>query len=384
MPSARDGSLPWRPELAAEAAALMEELRAVEPTALTAAVAGECHRRMQTMLDGVRAYRGVQGKGEANLRLTSQDVVWRQGTTRLLDYGGDGVPALFVPSLVNRARVLDLTDDRSLLRWLRRHGVRPFLVDWDQPGPGERDFSLTEYIRDRLSGALDAATAAAGGPVFLVGYCMGGNLALALALRRQADLAGLALLATPWDFHAERAEGARLLSSLADGLEVLLRGFGELPVDILQTLFAALDPNLAQRKFRHFADLDPAGEEAAHFVALEDWVNDGVPLAAAVARECLIGWYGDNSTAQGAWLVDGQPVAPERLRLPTLLAIPDNDRIVPAASARALARAIPGAEVIVPPAGHIGMVVGSRGKSGLWRPLAEWLATAGQAGGATK
>ena len=39
--------------------------------------------------------------------------------------------------------------------------------------------------------------------------------------------------------------------------------------------------------------------EARDFVALEDWLNDGVPLALPVARECLGGWYGDNVPGRG-------------------------------------------------------------------------------------
>ena len=53
---------------------------------------------------------------------------------------------------------------------------------------------------------------------------MGGLLALALALRRQAEIGCLALLATPWDFHAGRAEQARLLADVAERLPLLRRG----------------------------------------------------------------------------------------------------------------------------------------------------------------
>ena len=60
-----------------------------------------------------------------------------------------------------------------------------------------------------------------------------------------------------------------------------------LPVELLQSLFFMLDPFLAQRKFVRFAALDPTGAEARSFVALEDWINDGVPLPIGVARECL-------------------------------------------------------------------------------------------------
>ena len=114
-------------------------------------------------------------------------------------------------------------------------------------------------------------------------------------------------------------------------------------------------------------------DEAEAFVALEDWLNDGVALAAPVARECLLGWYGDNTPARGVWRVAGEAIDPTRIELPTLVAIPESDRIVPPQSAQALARAIPGAEVLEPASGHIGMVVGRRAEKGLWRPLGDWL-----------
>ena len=369
LPSARNGSLPWPPELAAAAAELTAALKQSEPDALFQAVAAECQTRLSTMLAGVQTYQAAV-RADDRAWVKGREV-WRQGTTRLLDYGGVGRPVLFVPSLVNGAHVLDLTPDRGMLGWLRDQGHRPFLVDWRAPGDDELAFSLSDYI-SRLRDALDVLKDKAEQQPALVGYCMGGDLALALAQQRQGDIAGLALLATPWDFTAGGQQWPAI-EALMPGLDSILQGFGALPVDVLQALFAALDPGLAQRKFCHFATLDPESDEAAHFVALEDWVNDGVPLAAEAARDCLLGWYGNNSTVRGEWLIDGQAVDPGCLRLPVLVAIPENDRIVPAASAQALADAIPQAKVISPSAGHIGMVVGRRGKSGLWQPLSEWL-----------
>ncbi len=373
LPIARGGSLRWEPPLDEQAATISRLLSASEPDALVGAVAAESQRRLRDMLAGIRAYQAHPYRRD----LPDMPVVWREGTTRLLDYGGAaGAPAvLFVPSLVNRAYILDLSPRRSLLRWLAANGVRPLLVDWAAPGPDERGFDLTDYIAGRLERALDAARGLAGGKVGLVGYCMGGNLALALALRRPADLTRLALLATPWDFQAELGPQARLFAALEDVLDDILAAFGALPVDILQALFAGLDPNLAARKFRRFARLDPAGRPAGDFVALEDWLNDGVPLVAGVARECLVGWYGRNRPLAEEWRVAGAPVAPARLSLPALLAMPADDRIVPPASARALADRLPSAATISPRAGHIGMVTGSRAKRALWRPLRDWLVT---------
>jgi polyhydroxyalkanoate synthase len=192
-------------------------------------------------------------------------------------------------------------------------------------------------------------------------------------LRRQEELSGLVCLATPWDFHAERPEQVRLLGQSVGLLEPVLQGLGELPVDAIQTLFAAADPLQVVRKFMAFAEIDPSSAKAEQFVALEDWLNDGVPLAASVARECLAGWYGDNVTAHGRWRIAGTTVEPARLKLPALVVVPDQDRIVPPASAAALAAALPKATVLQPAAGHIGMVVGGNAAQVLYRPLAEWL-----------
>jgi polyhydroxyalkanoate synthase len=181
-----------------------------------------------------------------------------------------------VPSLINRAHILDLTADRSLLRALAAAGMRPLLVDWGVPGDLERGFSLTDYIAGRLEQALDRVLAEIGGPVVLLGYCMGGLLAVALALRRRRDLAGLVCLATPWDFHAERPSQAKLLGASLNLLEPLLANIGELPVDAIQALFAGLDPLQVIRKFVGFAELDPDLQRARLFVAVEDWLNDGV------------------------------------------------------------------------------------------------------------
>ena len=68
-----------------------------------------------------------------------------------------------------------------------------------------------------------------------------------------------------------------------------------------------------------------------------------MPLAAPVARECLGGWYGANTPARGEWRVAGLPVDPAALRLPTFVAAPGRDRIVPPESARPLAALIGGA-----------------------------------------
>jgi polyhydroxyalkanoate synthase len=376
LPMLRNASINWKPEVAKRAAKLLKSLPAgpaVESEAdpLATALETEIAARLTAFSTGVNAYR----HHPYHRQLPDPPTLWESGATRLLDYGpADGHPVLFVPSLINRAYILDLSARRSLMRWLAAEtGLRPLLVDWRGPGPAERSFTLTDYITGPLAGALDQAITAAGGPVPVVGYCMGGLLALALAANRPADIAGLGLLATPWNFHAERRAQAKALARAVDATAPLLEAYGELPVDIIQAMFSALDPFMVTRKFIRFAAAQQDSPAAEEFVALEDWLNDGVPLSGPVARECMGGWYGGNTPHKGLWKIAGAQVRPEAITIPARVLIPRQDRIVPPASAQALADALPNAEASSPPLGHIGMVASSRARSLVWEPLAEWL-----------
>ena len=323
------------------------------------------------LIAGIAAYR----RHPWSRTMPEPPVIWAEGETRLLDYGGDGTGTvvLFVPSLVNRGYVLDLAPGHSMLRFLAGAGIRPLLLDWGWPGETERRFTLTDYIAGRLERALLDANRLTGGPPVLVGYCMGGALALGVTARRPDLVSALALLATPWDFHTDGGKTADFVARLLPMLQPLLDFNATLPIDALHTLFTLLDPFGVGDKYRAFARLDQDSARARLFVALEDWLNDGVPLAAQVARECLSGWYGANTPGRGEWRVAGTPVDPTGLRLPAFVAVPGRDRIVPPASARPLAQLIPGAVLHTPAAGHIGMTAGMGAENSLWRPLLEWL-----------
>jgi polyhydroxyalkanoate synthase len=336
------------------------------------ALQAEGLRRFDQCLTGIEKYR----RHPRRRTMPEAPVLWSQGTTKLRDYrtGQDAnAPRLLViPSLVNRYYILDLETDASFLRWSAAQGMAPFVIDWGAPGEAERGFDFADYIL-RLERALEAVAKEPGGPIFAIGYCMGGNLALALALRRQAQLAGLILLATPWDFHAENKEHSLMLAEIGRGLEPVLQLFGELPVDLLQVFFSGFDPFQVLRKFQGFGTLDPGSPGAQKFVALEDWLNDGMAVAASIARECLLGWYGENRTARNQWLVGGEPVDPSKFMQPALSLIPAGDRIVPPKSSLALADALPKSDRLLPTAGHIGMMAGRGALPLVWEPLKKWV-----------
>lgn len=335
------------------------------------ALDAEITRRAALYLEGLEAYR----RHPFRRSVAEMPVIWSEGTTRLLDYapGVRGPAVLVVPSLINRWYVLDLLPERSFLSHLAAHGLRPLVVDWGEPGRAERGFDLDDYIALRLDAAFAAAADLSPSPVAVLGYCMGGLLALALALRRRHEVARLVLLAVPWDFHAERATQARLLGAVADSLPVVCGTSGTVPVEIVQGLFFLLDPFSAERKYIRFAALDQTSAAARDFVALEDWINDGVALPLAVMRNCLCSWYGENAPARGRWRVSGDVVRPAELRRPALVVAPGSDHIVPPRSAAALAAMLGTAEVMRPPLGHVGMMAAARAPDLLWTPLAQWL-----------
>ncbi len=345
-------------------AALANLLAGANPGEIPPAVLTAALEKDRALLAGIAAYRRHPWLRD----LPDPPEIWREGDTRLLDFGGTGAPLLFVPSLVNRATVLDLAPGQSMMRFFAASGCRTLLLDWGWPGPRERGFGLADYVA-----RLGRAVAAQPAPVILVGYCMGGLLALAAAQHTPTGLAGLGLLATPWDFHAGTIGRPEAVAQLLPLLEPAMELTGTVPIDGLQTLFTLLDPFGVGDKYRRFGKLDQTSARAAAFVAVEDWLNDGVPLAAPVAREVLGGWYGENRPANGAWRIAGHAVRPENLRLPSFVAIPARDRIVPPESAEPLAAALPDATVIRPAAGHVGMVAGTGAASALWHPLLEWV-----------
>jgi len=362
-------------------ASLLKEVTALEARAgagFDQALQREIGRRMDRLAEGVLAYR----RHPARRRLEAPPAVWQEGNTRLLDYGRthadarrrDARAVLVIPSLINRWEVLDLTVEKSLLRGMAAAGLRPYLVDWGTPDAVERTFDLTAYVA-RLERAVAFVGKRARRAPAVMGYCMGGTLAVALAARQPRKVARLALLAAPWDFHADKT-GQAFLLSMGPMLAQIADRLGELPVDVLQALFWSVDPWLAVKKFGRFLGMDPLSDSARDFVLLEDWLNEGAPLAGPTARECLIGWYGNNLPGAGRWTVGGKRIVPSKITRPALVMIPSGDRIVPPLSAAALAdpgRGLKKATRLDLPLGHIGMVVSSRAREIAWTPLIDWL-----------
>ena len=308
--------------------------------------------------------------------VTPPPVIWHQGSTQAFDYGHDQPPnkpaVIVVPSLVNRSYIMDLSEECSLLRFLAQSGIRPILLDWGELSEDERGYSLNDYVQKRLDPVINQIVDQTNSPVTLMGYCMGGLITTALA-QHSDKVKGLVLLATPWDFHVDNEWFIPYLSASSDFLEQIIETSGELPIDMMQMMFTTLNPFSIVRKFVSLGQSPTSEQAMQQFVAVEDWLNDCIPLAPKVAIECMMGWYRDNLPLKNQWKLNNKIITPSEIKVPTLSIIPKRDAIVPPASAKALH--IPGAQVLEPDLGHISSVTGRHAKEKMWQPLIKYLKT---------
>ena len=197
-------------------------------------------------LAGLRAYEHA-----ARLdRPPPKPEVARVGGAALLDHGGSGPPAVLVPSLINPPRILDLDEQVSLTGAIARMGRRALLLEWGKTDE-RAQLSVAGHIEELLLPLLRQI----GEPVALIGYCLGGTMAIAAA--NLIDVERLATIAAPWHFadYPENSRGA--LPDMWRHSEPAAKQLGALPMEVLQAAFWSLDPERTVRKFADFGRLDP-------------------------------------------------------------------------------------------------------------------------------
>lgn len=328
---------------------------------------------MAAMAEGVRKYMAHPFRREVPLL----EVIWKENQTKLYFCKRKGKKKrgsiAIIPSMINRSYILDLLPDRSFVRWLAAQGFDVFLLDWGDPARDAGSKSMENIITKRLLPAIRFAAQKSDAPVHAVGYCMGGTLLAAAAALEPEFLQSAVFLASPWDFHAgDRVLTDHVRTGTPAALQMIGAG-GALPVDWIQSVFAAVNGNRTVRKFAKFAAMDQDGDAARLFVAVEDWLNDGVDLPGEMGRSCLADWFDDNKTGGGTWEIGADTVDLSAIDVPSLVVASARDRLVPAESSLAMAERLPRADVLNPDIGHIGMMSGGNAEKDVWQPVADWL-----------
>ena len=291
-------------------------------------------------LAGLRAYEQAPRRD----RPAPKPEVARVRGAALRDHGGSGAAAVLVPSLINPPRILDLDEAVSLSAAIAAMGRRTLLLDW-----GAADARTELTVAGHVEQLLLPLLRNIGEPVALVGYCLGGTMAIAAA--NLAPIERLVTLAAPWNFARYPQSSHSALQDMWRHSRAAAKALGALPMEVLQAAFWSLDPQRTVRKFAEFGRLDPASDEARRFIELEEWANEGEPLPYPAAQELVEELFGNDRPGTGGWTVGGR-AASDQLSVPSLHLTAERDLIAPPQTVAA-------GDCVAIPSGHVGMIVGS-------------------------
>ena len=170
--------------------------------------------------------------------------------------------------------MLDLDEEVSLAVRDCRNGPQALLLDWG-PAVSAHDLDIARACRESAAAAADRKV---GGPAALVGYCLGGTMAIAAA--NLGSVERVATIAAPWRFRRLSGRIARLAHGLVGGTRSKRpRQLSALPMEVLQAAFWSLDPAAHGITSSPISARSmPDSAEARRFVELEDWANEGEPL----------------------------------------------------------------------------------------------------------
>jgi polyhydroxyalkanoate synthase len=316
---------------------------------------------------------------DRDTELTPLPSIWSSGSVRLLHAkasvgAANHAPIFIIPSFINGSEILDLTRERSLIRWLTAQGHECFLLDWGDLTQDQYGGSFSTLLTKRTTPALQHIKQRTGLSPSLIGYCLGGNFAAALAALHGDDVSKLVLLATPWDFHHPDNHLRTLLMAQKRIVKEKAQSNGALSTAYLQSLFIQTDLKQSAKKYANFGKHPPNTPVAKHFVATEDWVNGGQDIPAQLILEAIELFYKQNVTQNGQWqLDDGREINIQRYAGKSLVIAPIHDQIVPHGTSRAITAQLSNAQCIDADSGHIGMIVGSKAKQICWQPIYDFL-----------
>ena len=145
-----------------------------------------------------------------NLAITPGKVIFRNELMELIQYAPTTEkvlkrPLLVVPPWINKFYILDLSPEKSFVKWAVDQGQTVFMISWVNPTKELAHKSFEDYMRDGILEALGAVQQATGErAIHALGYCVGGTLLAAtlayLAATRDTRVQSATFLTTQVDF----------------------------------------------------------------------------------------------------------------------------------------------------------------------------------------
>lgn len=322
---------------------------------------------------------------------TPADVVFEIDKVRLLRYKplakirNDIPPMIICYGLFGRQTMIDLQEDRSLVRNLLMAGIDLYVVDWGNPTRADQFLNFDDYVERYLGSCVEHVFEANGNkPVNMFGICEGGTFATMLAAFRPELFAGLALAITPIDFHGDQDNfwrGEGFLNSWVgnltkDDIDLLIDTHGMLPGEMTGAVFSSLTPIASMTKYNiGLARMEGNEAMMLNFLRMEKWIADRPDHPGEAARQWLNDLYRENQLVNGEFEICGEKIDLKKISCPVINIYAEQDHIIPVSCTKALGQFIAkkNYEEIGFPGGHVGVFVSRKAQGVVAGGLVDWL-----------
>jgi polyhydroxyalkanoate synthase len=311
-----------------------------------------------------------------NLAATPGKVVHETPLCQLVQYSPStaqvyAVPLLIFPPWINRFYILDLTPEKSFIKWAVDQGLTVFVVSWKSADETLADVVWDDYIRAQIE-AIDVVRERLGVPqVHTIGYCVAGTtLAATLAILARRGEADKVRSATFFTAQVDFERSGDLKHFIDDSqLEMI----GQLsPEGYLDGRYLAATFNALRGKdliWNYVVNNYLLGEDYPAFDLLH-WNGDVTNLPAKWHNDYLRDLYRDNRlVVPDALAPDGTPIDLTQVALPCYVQAGREDHIAPAESVWRITDHFTGPiEFVLAGSGHIAGVVNppAAGKYQYW------------------
>jgi polyhydroxyalkanoate synthase subunit PhaC len=319
---------------------------------------------------------GSQFEVGRNLAATSGKVVHETPLYQLIHYAPTTetvleTPLIIFPPWINRFYILDLSPEKSFVRWAVEQGISVFMVSWKSADASMADVVLDDYVKAQID-AIDTVRDLLDVPaVHTIGYCVAGTtLAATLAVLAARAEAGKVASVTFFTAQVDFSEAGDLTLFVDDEQIALIES---LSTDgFLDGRYMAATFNLLRGNdliWSYVVNNYLLGDDYPPFDLLY-WNGDTTNLPVKWHRAYLSDFYRDNRLAQpDSMVVDGTPVDLRRIRTPAYIQAGAEDHIAPPQSVWKITHHLSGPmRFVLAGSGHIAGVVNppSSGKYQYW------------------
>lgn len=285
------------------------------------------------------------------------------------------VPLLIVYALVNRPYMMDLQEDRSMIRGLLDAGLDVYLIDWGYPDAADRALSLADYIHRYIDHCVDTLRERCGqDAINLLGVCQGGTLSLCFSSLYPEKIRNLVTMVTPVDFHTPDNLLTHLIRHV--NVDLLVDTLGNLPGQLLNFTFLSLSPfRLAGQKYVDLTDILDDAQALRNFLRMEKWIFDSPDQAGAAFRQFAKDFFQQNKLIKGEVNIGDRRVNLGNIVMPVLNVYAAQDHLVPPAASKVLAECCGSRDYteFSFQGGHIGIYVSGRAQREVPPAVAAWL-----------